>query len=173
MLAFLDTLFGLPAHPLLVHVPVVVMPLTALGLVVMALSPSWRARIGWLVVVGTFLDGIAVQLAMSSGEALQDHVGERALVQHHAELADLLRPLALLLFLVALGLMLLDRRRARPGAPALPSWVGPVVAVVAVLAAIGSVVQMTRVGHSGADAVWHDKGTQQPRQGRLPGGDRD
>ena len=43
-------LFGLPAHPLLVHIPVALIPLCAAGAIVMVVSASWRQRIGWVVV---------------------------------------------------------------------------------------------------------------------------
>src|SRR4051794_9915389 len=44
----LDSLFGLPAHPLLVHIPVVLIPLGALGAVLM-LWPRLRHALGWWV----------------------------------------------------------------------------------------------------------------------------
>jgi hypothetical protein len=42
-----DTISGLPAHPLLVHIPVVLLPLAALGVVGMALRSSWHRRYRW------------------------------------------------------------------------------------------------------------------------------
>ncbi len=46
MLAEIETQNGLPAHPLLVHVPIVLVPLSAVGAVLM-LWPFLRAKIGW------------------------------------------------------------------------------------------------------------------------------
>ena len=48
MFAILDSLFGLPAHPLLVHGAVVLVPLAALGTIVIAFWPAARERIGWI-----------------------------------------------------------------------------------------------------------------------------
>jgi hypothetical protein len=46
VLAFLDTLFGVPSHPLVVHAAVVLVPLAAIGTIVIALWPTARQRIG-------------------------------------------------------------------------------------------------------------------------------
>jgi hypothetical protein len=45
----MDTLFGLPAHPLLVHMPIVLIPLAAIGVVVMLIKPAWHQRYRWVV----------------------------------------------------------------------------------------------------------------------------
>ncbi len=42
----MDELFGLPAHPLLVHAAVVLVPLAAIGVVLIAFWPAARARLG-------------------------------------------------------------------------------------------------------------------------------
>jgi len=43
----LEELFGLPAHPLLVHMPVVIIPLAGVIAVVFAFRPAWLDRFGW------------------------------------------------------------------------------------------------------------------------------
>lgn len=40
----LNNLFGLPAHPLLVHLPVVMVPLAAIGALVLAIRPRFWSR---------------------------------------------------------------------------------------------------------------------------------
>ena len=47
----ISKLFGLPAHPLFVHVPVVLIPLVGIGAIAMAFSARVRDRYGWLVLV--------------------------------------------------------------------------------------------------------------------------
>ncbi len=47
--AAMDTLFGLPAHPLLVHIPIVLLPLAAIGVIVMLIKPEWHRRYRWVV----------------------------------------------------------------------------------------------------------------------------
>jgi uncharacterized membrane protein len=68
-------LFGLPAHPLIVHIPVVLLPIAVLGAILIVVSPAWRARIGWLVVVAAGVSLLFVQLAIGSGEVLQGEPG--------------------------------------------------------------------------------------------------
>ena len=45
----MDKISGLPAHPLLVHIPVVLVPLAVLGTIVIAVSRKMRDRLGWIV----------------------------------------------------------------------------------------------------------------------------
>ena len=46
----MDTFAGLPAHPLLVHAPVVLVPVVALLVILMIVRPQWLERFGWLAV---------------------------------------------------------------------------------------------------------------------------
>jgi uncharacterized membrane protein len=153
----LDNLFGLPAHPLVVHLPVFLVPLTAIGAIWCAVSASWRARIGWIVVGMAFVSLLGVQLAMSSGESFQQRVDRGELVDRHAELADSMRPLELGVLLFTGGMVVLDHRRRRDPAGTAP-WVKPAIAGLAALSVVsgaGSAIQVVRVGHSGAKSVWH------------------
>jgi hypothetical protein len=167
-----STLFGLPTHAMVVHAAVVLIPLAALAVVLHAFWPAARRRLG----VGTpILAGIALiltPLATSSGDNLEHMVGENALVRKHAELADGLLPWVSGLFVVALALWLLDRRRTRvhpdgPGAQrtAGPRWLPAVVGVLAAIAVVGTVQQVVRVGHAGAEATWSDVVQQAPKGG--------
>ena len=103
-------LFGLPAHPLFVHVPVVLIPLVAIGAIAMACSGWVRDRYGWLVLGLGVVAGVSTQLAIDSGQALRRHVPQTAELRRHVHIAESIRPLILLLFLVALTVMLVDRR---------------------------------------------------------------
>jgi hypothetical protein len=156
----LKTFLGLPAHPLFAHAPVVLLPLTAIGAVVCALSPHWRRRIGWVVVGLAAVTLVSVQLAMSTGEALRDNVRQSSLVHDHAELADALRPIAFLLFAAVTAMVGLDHlhsRRAERGGQAPTTRARQLMAGLAVftiLAAGLSTVWVVRTGHSGAKAVW-------------------
>jgi hypothetical protein len=163
-----ETVFGLPAHAIVVHATVVLLPLAALVVLLHAVWPTARHRLG---IVTPLLAGVAlvlVPLSTESGENLERSVGENALVERHAELADGLLPWAIGLFVVAAGLWLLDRRRARPASAAEPRWLPIVASVLAVVAVAGTVQQVVRVGHAGATATWDDV-VQSP----SAGGDRD
>src|SRR5258708_30227386 len=104
----LTSLFGLPAHPFLVHIPVVLIPLGALGAVLM-LWPRLRSAIGWWVCGILVVAGIAVQLAITSGQSLNHYVKETALVREHTRIGENIRPWLLLMFFALLGVMLVDR----------------------------------------------------------------
>jgi uncharacterized membrane protein len=67
----LDQLFDLPAHPLLVHVPVVLVPL-ALFVSLVALVPRARRIAAPAAAALALVGGIGVVLATGSGENLED-----------------------------------------------------------------------------------------------------
>ena len=173
----IKTLFGLPAHPLIVHVPIVLIPLVAVGAVAMVAVPRVRARFGWIVVVLAGVALVGVQLAIGSGEALEDHVERSHALHVHTELASSLRPLALFLFVVVLALMLLDHRSRRGVADETGAmrWAAPAVSVLVVIASIFSTVRLVQIGHNGARASWGDvkMDAAHSREGGESGGDGD
>ncbi len=152
-----DLINGLPIHPLVVHAVVVLVPLTALGAIAIALKPSWRRTYGPLVVVVGVVSAILCPIATSSGEALEKRVGDPG---EHAQLGDQLVWFVIPLAVLALVLVLLDRRRGRTRASASKvdsPTVPKVVAGLAILAALATGFQAYRVGDSGAKVVWGDQ----------------
>ena len=155
----ISKLFGLPAHPLLVHVPIVLVPLVSLGAIAMVVVPPWRERFGWAIVVLAAVALIGVQLSIVSGEQLEDHVDRSAALHRHTEMATSMRPLAALLLLVVLVLVLLDarRRKFRDASDwSAKLWLAPAVGVFVVIVSLGSTVRLAEIGHNGARASWHD-----------------
>src|ERR1700709_2795450 len=118
----MDKLFGLPAHPFLVHIPVVLLPLAAVGVVVMAIKPSWHQRYRWAVLSICAVGTIGVVLAASAGEELERRIinveGEAAAAswERHAQLGETARNFGLVFFVIVLAFSLvpwwLERRRA-------------------------------------------------------------
>jgi hypothetical protein len=159
-------LFGLPAHPLLVHAVVVLVPLCALGVAVSALWQAARWRLAWVVLGLTVVSVALVPFASGSGEVLEEMVKESGLVERHAELGDGYLPYAFALLVGAVGVAVLqwiEGGRAEPEgsyAPRrrAPRWLVIVVAVVALVTSTAATYQMVRVGHSGAVAVWSGVG---------------
>ncbi|GGY09536.1 DUF2231 domain-containing protein [Streptomyces anandii] len=152
---------GLPAHVLLVHVVVVLVPLTALVLVVCALWPQGARRLGLALPLLALVTLVSVPLATQAGEWLERHVDSDPLVRRHAELGDGMLPWALGLFVLAAGVWWLARRTPAPEAAEAPrSGAGLVIrvaaAVLSVAIAAGAVVTVYRIGDSGAKAAWHD-----------------
>ena len=142
-----DTIAGLPMHPLLVHAPVVLLPLGALGLLLVLVRRAWRERYGFLVGAALVAGAGAAFAAAESGEALAKRVGVPA---DHSTWGDRLPLAAGALAVVALGWLLSTRRSAQSG---LAKGLGALAAVLAV-----AVVALTAlVGHSGASAAWKDR----------------
>jgi hypothetical protein len=156
----ISKLFGLPAHPLFVHLPVVLIPLVGIGAIAMACSARARERYGWLVLAVAIVAGISAQLAIGSGEQLKHSVPKSAALTRHVHIASSVRPLILLLFLIALAIMLLDRRSvgAWPFTRASSSPIGKLtrgaLIVVTVVVAVGTNVRLFQIGDSGAKATW-------------------
>ena len=112
----MTTVNGLPAHVLLVHAVVVLVPLAALLLVVAALWPAARARLAVPAAVVAVLALITVLLTTDAGEWLEHRLPSTPLLHEHTELGDTMLPWAVGLAVVALvlaGRELLARRGAR------------------------------------------------------------
>jgi hypothetical protein len=152
-----STIFGLPAHPLVVHAVVVLVPLAALSALVVAVWPAARARYAPLALGIATLALISVPLATHTGEQLEPHVRSSALVEHHTEMADGLLPFMALLWL-GLVVMIVARRLNSSDVTWSKYLVGA-AAVVAVAGAVASGVQVVRIGDSGARAAWHGVAT--------------
>ena len=153
----LSTIFGLPAHPLVVHAVVVLVPLAAISAVVVAVWPAARARYAPLALAVATLALVSIPLATHTGEELEPHVAKSALVEAHTHMADGLLPFVIVLWLglaaLVAGRFLADRGRN------VPRFAVPAAAVVLVLGALGSAVQVARIGDSGARAAWHGVAT--------------
>jgi hypothetical protein len=145
-----STIFGLPAHPLIVHAVVVLVPLAALSALVVAVWPAARARYLPLAAGIATLALISVPLATSTGDQLEKHVRPSAFVERHTAMADGLLPFMGLLWLGLVALLVARRLGA-----GWSRYLAGAAAVVAVAGAVASGVQVARIGDSGARAAWH------------------
>ena len=68
----MTTMFGLPAHALLVHAMVVFAPLTALLEILCAIWPAARRRLVWLTLAFAVATLVLTPLTTSAGEWLYD-----------------------------------------------------------------------------------------------------
>lgn len=139
-----DTIFGLPSHVLVVHAAVVLLPLAAIGAIVMGISQRFSVRFGPAVVAVAAVGTIAAFMSRISGEEFAERVGNP---EEHAEAGQLLPFIAAGFFVVLLLLWLLDRRGAR-------DLLTQIVAVVVIVAALITTGWTIRTGHSGAEASW-------------------
>lgn len=148
----MKTFLGLPAHPLFVHAPLVLVPLVALAAVVLAVRPQWRRRGSAALAVAALVTMVATFLAMQSGEAFAPAVEDVVNIDTHKSLAETTRLLVALFFVGSVVVAVLDRMRG-DGRPWADTAAQAVVAVTAVVAVAGS-VWMARTGHEGAKLVW-------------------
>ncbi|MGC3994891.1 MAG: hypothetical protein QM779_12385 [Propionicimonas sp.] len=141
------TIFGLPLHVLVVHAAVVLLPLAALGTLLIAVSARARKRYGSLVVLGSFVAAGSVVLARLSGESLNGgtQAGPGWLGVHVTW--GLLAPWpAVALAVTSLPLVLAGRGKSRPFLIT--------AALLSVVSALASIAIIVVVGHAGAEAVW-------------------
>lgn len=102
----------LPAHPLIVHGVVVLLPLAALGGLLIAAMPSMRRRFGVAVLLVAVLGVAAVPLATRTGEELESTLPpNNPLIEAHQQRGDELLPYALA-FGIALVLLVIAGRLA-------------------------------------------------------------
>jgi uncharacterized membrane protein len=167
----MDNIFGLPAHPLLVHLPVVLVPLAALGALVMLCWPRSRRHIAWITAGVAVVGALGAILAAGAGESLEDRVRETAALEEHAEAGEMARTLSIVFAVLVVAFVVWDhlaRRKAATASataaesaePAAPTkrlrnlmLAGAAVTVIAGGLATYSIVD---AGHSGAESSWGD-----------------
>ncbi|MFI6957810.1 hypothetical protein ACIBJI_30595 [Nocardia sp. NPDC050408] len=159
-----NTINGLPTHILLVHVVVVLVPLAALMLVASVLWPAARNRLSPITPLVSLAALVAIPLTTESGEWLEHHAAHDPLVRIHTQLADGLLPWSAATFLLAVVWWAahsewVARWSRTAGIAAVTANRLVIIAMVAVAMAVsaGSVVQVYRIGDSGAKAAWHDR----------------
>lgn len=172
---------GLPAHVLLVHAVVVLLPVAALLLVASAAWPVARRRIGVVGPALSLITLVLVPVTTNAGHWLRDRLDPshtNAAIEHHASLGGELLPWAIGLFVASAGVWVLGRRyefgwraERQPSATdesgagvatkrdtatktVLPVWVTAVVVAVSLAVSVGTVVEVIRIGDSGSKAVW-------------------
>lgn len=173
----MDTISGIPSHPLFVHIPAVLLPLAALGVIVMLIRPAWHRRYRWAVLTVGVLGAIGAVMAANAGESLEHTLraaGEQNTWQDHAEAGELARTVALVFVSLLAAYVLIPwflERRASTTAPAAgieggeqasstaaPKWLMPLLSVLVLVGAAGSVWTVIEAGHSGAKSVWSEDG---------------
>ena len=155
----IEELWDIPAHPLLVHFPIVLIPVFAAGAVATAIRPDWRRRFGWAL-AGTTLVGAGAALAAArSGkpfqEALQPGLGP--LADRHADLGNQSALFAVLFLVSASATAAADRwysTRAESAESPIGPRVGAGLAVVTAILGVVAAVWVIRTGHEGARITW-------------------
>jgi len=147
-----DLITGLPIHPLINHGVVVLVPLAAVGALLVILIPKLRANYSPLVLATVLLATVSAFIATQSGEALSERVG---LPNAHATQGERLSYVVLafaILFTIWFALERSDRIKE-----VLANLFKRVLKVVIPITAISSLALTILVGHSGAEATWKDR----------------
>ena len=145
---------GLPGHVLLVHFLVVLVPLTALLEIVCAVWPAVRrGQMVWLTLILAIVTLVLTPITTDAGEWLYDMRGHPdAILEQHAERGGLMIYFSIALLVVAVVLVVLRVAERRSENRRLPATI--IVAIVALAVGISSMVQLYRVGDTGAQSVW-------------------
>ena len=170
---------GLPAHPLFVHVPVVLIPTTVVTAVVFVFKLEWLSRYGIALAVVSIVAMSSIFLTMQAGAALREELnlqGRAAgLISEHSHAAHILAYVYVLFTAVLIvtfaaqrisggwptGLALVDQ-------PLSGRTMFTALRVVLVLLSIGAGYMVFRTGDLGAKAVWEGRLQADHRGG--PGG---
>ena len=161
----MDTIGGLPAHPLVVHLPVVLIPLAFVGVLLMIVRPSLLPRLGVPVAVIAGLGFLGSIVAAGSGEELEEQfesAGETisGTLHDHAEMGENVQWIAGLFFLLVLGWVLFAWWRRRAGEEQAvakvrkPRVVHTLLAVLVAVSGVAATYAVYATGHSGAKSVW-------------------
>jgi uncharacterized membrane protein len=161
----IGSLGGLPTHPLLVHIPVVLVPLAAIGAIAMAIRPAWLERFGVVVTVIAGVGFVGAAFAADTGESLLDTFRSQGVtipdsLNDHAEMGENVAVFAGVFFVLLLAWVLFAWWRRRAGEEKAvakvrkPKLLAIVLSILVVLAGVGSTVSVTLTGHSGAKSVW-------------------
>lgn len=146
-----DTILGLPVHALVVHFVVVLVPLSALGVIGIAVVPAWRERFGLAVLALATVALVSVPVAVLSGRQLMNRVNASGItgdqIDKHMKMGKLvIYPTAAMWVLAAL-LFWFDRKGRGGGAT-------KIVLILSVVAALAAAAQVSITGHLGSTAVW-------------------
>lgn len=156
---------GLPAHPLLVHAVVVLLPLAAVALVLHAGWPRARRRLGLVTPALALAVLVLVPITTRAGEELANSFGgANPLVRRHEALAEQVLPWTVALFAAAVvqwwwtgpgrGVLVAD-----DGTPtAARRWTHVALGIASFVVAVGATVVLIRAGDAGARATWGDVG---------------
>ena len=141
---------GLPAHILLVHLVVVLLPLTAVAAVAASAWPAAQRKLTFLVPLGAVIGAAAVPITTRAGGELASKLGNPPFIAHHQELGDMVLPWAVALAVTTLAQWLYLRR----GTAMVPRVL---LGLLVVGSAVGTATIVALTGDSGAQAVWGNR----------------
>ena len=148
----MSTINGLPAHVLLVHFVIVLMPLTAVFVIACVFWRGLRDLLWWAGVLLAAGLVVLCLLTQRAGHWLRDYFGNPPVVAEHAQRGATAVWFAVALLVVALAVAYVHFRERGSGTAGKGLMVA--VAVLAIVVGVASCVQIYRIGDSGSQAVW-------------------
>ena len=146
------TINGLPAHPLLVHLVVVLLPAVSLMAILGTVWPAAQRKFTFLTPALALFGMIMVPITVKAGDQLAATLGIGAAIDHHATLARRIPPFAIALFVTTTAqwaYLQFVRRR---------TWLTAVIAILVIASAVATTLQVALAGDAGAHAVWGSVG---------------
>ncbi|MGH2906794.1 MAG: hypothetical protein ACRDKI_08490 [Solirubrobacterales bacterium] len=183
------TITGLPAHPLLLHMPVIFVPCLAVAAIAFSIKPEWRERYDIAYGIGAIVTAFGTLVAANAGESylhMKTGVGEGQIsalaardpeikaLQHHADLGGDTKVVVSLLAAVILIQIALDRNIVQR----VSDWfkdhrAAPSIALAAITGAlaVAAATFTLLAGHAGAKLTFgHEERDGADRAGQLPPG---
>jgi Predicted membrane protein (DUF2231) len=154
-----DSISGVPLHPLVVHAAVVLIPLAALALIALGWKQEWRRHYALPIALLAIAGAVAALIASATGENLESTIrqaaGTRVRFGDHPEQGDTAKVFAVIFAMGATGVWALEAYRERLR---LQAWTA--TAAYAGSSVLGAIAIATIViaGHSGAALAWKDVG---------------
>jgi len=143
---------GLPLHPLIIHAVVVLVPLSALGVIFLLVFPRFAPTFSPLILILLIASTVAGFIAENSGQSLSNRVGYPG---DHAEQGERLAKLILLFTLLYITWFVIYRKSIK--FKSADKLLKRGLSVLLLLTAIASTTLTFIVGHSGAKASWEDR----------------
>ena len=169
-----DTVWGVPVHIIIVHLLIVVGPLTSGLAIAFVVRPAWRRSLRLPVLVGAVLTGLAALVAGESGDQLQRRVLiapqliDLSELQLHTRAGDIAKVLSLVFMVVAVVVVTaLGPRVGEAEGRAVLQRTG--LTLLAVLAAV-TLVSLVVTLQLGVRAAWSDTVQESGRSTALFGG---
>jgi uncharacterized membrane protein len=150
----MNVIDGMPAHALWLHFVLVLVPLTALLVIVCGLwAAARRGQLLWLTLILAVVTMVLTPITINAGGWLYGlRANPSPILREHAERGSLMAYFsgALLATAVVLVVVRVIERRSDKGRAATQI----LVAIVTLAVGISSMVQIYRVGDAGAQSVW-------------------
>ncbi|HEX5253743.1 MAG TPA: hypothetical protein VFW69_07690 [Mycobacterium sp.] len=150
----MNVINGMPAHALLLHFVLVLVPLTALLEIVCGLWPAARrGQLMWLTLLLAAVTMVLTPITVNAGGWLYDlKTNPSPILREHAERGSLMSYFSAALLAAAVVLVVVRVIERRSGRSPVATRI--LVAILVLAVGVSSMVQIYRVGDAGAHSVW-------------------